>query len=168
MPNSGERELAKSNFSRKTGRASDAGMGLPSHSQKLWPRIVPVLKDFRDKKEETWRKEVQWQGQIGIHHYYWCYGLLTDRSLAWMPSERPNKQLKESDVDTSNKWTEAGNPCRWIRERLDEVEEEDDPIQRPAVSANLNPWDLSDTEPPTRQHRLPALRPWTLIQKRTA
>jgi hypothetical protein len=31
-----------------------------------------------------------------------CYGVLIDRSLAWMPSERPNKQLKESDTDTYN------------------------------------------------------------------
>jgi hypothetical protein len=26
--------------------------------------------------------------------------MLTDRSLAWLFSERPNKQLKESDADT--------------------------------------------------------------------
>ena len=26
-------------------------------------------------------------------------GMLTDRSLAWLPSERPNKQLKEADAD---------------------------------------------------------------------
>jgi hypothetical protein len=32
-------------------------------------------------------------------HYYWCYGVLTNRGLLWLPSERPNKQLKESDAD---------------------------------------------------------------------
>jgi hypothetical protein len=31
-----------------------------------------------------------------------------------------------------------------------EAEEEGDPIGRPAVSTNLEPWDLSDAEPPTR------------------
>jgi hypothetical protein len=38
--------------------------------------------------------------------------------------------------------------------RLAEAEEECDPIWRPAVSINLDPWDLSDTELPTRQHTL--------------
>jgi hypothetical protein len=33
-------------------------------------------------------------------HCYWWYGVLTDRSLAWLPSKRPNKQLQESDTDT--------------------------------------------------------------------
>jgi hypothetical protein len=32
-------------------------------------------------------------------HYYWSYGVLTKRDLSCMPSERPNKQLKESDAD---------------------------------------------------------------------
>jgi hypothetical protein len=30
---------------------------------------------------------------------YWGYGVLTERDLSWWPSERPNKQLKESDAD---------------------------------------------------------------------
>jgi hypothetical protein len=30
-------------------------------------------------------------------HYYWCYGVLTNRSLAWLSSERPNKQLTETE-----------------------------------------------------------------------
>ena len=29
---------------------------------------------------------------------------------AWLPSERPNKQLKVSDALTVNQWTEAGAP----------------------------------------------------------
>jgi hypothetical protein len=37
----------------------------------------------------------------GLWHCYWYCGVLADRSLAWLPSERPNKQLKESDADTS-------------------------------------------------------------------
>ena len=46
----------------------------------------------------------------------------------------------------------------WIRKRLEETEEEGNPIGRPAVSTNLDPWDLSDTEPPTRQHTLADMR----------
>ena len=39
-----------------------------------------------------------------------------------------------------------------MRERLEDIEAESDPIARPAVSINLEPRDLSDIEPPTRQH----------------
>ena len=35
---------------------------------------------------------------------------------------------------------------------MEEAKEEGDPIVRPAVSTNLDPWELPDTEPPTRQH----------------
>ena len=38
----------------------------------------------------------------------------------------------------------------WLK--LEEAEEEGNPIGRPAVSTNLNPKDLSKTGPPTRQH----------------
>jgi hypothetical protein len=38
----------------------------------------------------------------------------------------------------------------------------------PAVSTNLDPWDLSNTGPPTRQHTLANMRPPTHIQQRTA
>ena len=40
-----------------------------------------------------------------------------------------------------NQWTEATDPCGWIRENLEEAEEEEeeDPVGGPAVSINLNP-----------------------------
>jgi hypothetical protein len=81
--------------------------------------------------------------------------------------ERLNKQLKESDADIYQ-WTEAGESCGWIRERLEEAEEEDDLIERAAVSTNLDSWDPSDTEPPTRQHTPAAMRPPAYIHQRTA
>ena len=36
--------------------------------------------------------------------------------------------------------------------KITEAEEKDDPVGGPAISINLDPQDLSDTEPPTRQH----------------
>jgi hypothetical protein len=51
-----------------------------------------------------------------------------------------------------NQWTEAADPCGWIREKLQETEEEGNPVGGPAVTINLDPWDLSDTGPPARQH----------------
>ena len=52
-------------------------------------------------------------------------------------------------------------PLWW--ERLEEAEEEGDPIGRPAVSTNMDLQDLSDTEPPTRQHIPADMRPPTHI-----
>jgi hypothetical protein len=56
-----------------------------------------------------------------------------------------------------------GDPCGWIRENLEEAEEEGDPVE-PAVSINLAPWDFSDTGPQTRQHTLADMRPPTHIE----
>jgi hypothetical protein len=55
-----------------------------------------------------------------------------------------------------------------MRKELEEDEEEGDPIGRTAVSTNLDHQDLSDTEPPTRQHTSSDMRPPTHIQQRTA
>jgi hypothetical protein len=63
-----------------------------------------------------------------------------------------------------NQGTEAADPCGWIREKLEEAEEEGDPVGQPAVSINLLPWGLSDTEPPTGQHTPADKRPLTHIQ----
>jgi hypothetical protein len=42
-------------------------MGLPSQTEKLWPIIVPVWKNYRDTNlEESEKKEVWWQAQRGI------------------------------------------------------------------------------------------------------
>jgi hypothetical protein len=49
MPNSWEREFIMSTTSRK--RASNGGMMLPSHSQKL-TKNLPVSMNFRDKNGE--------------------------------------------------------------------------------------------------------------------
>jgi hypothetical protein len=57
-------------------------------------------------------------------------------------------------IFTPNQWTEDAAPCGWIREKLEETEEESDPVGGPEVSINLDPRDLSDTGPPTRQHSL--------------
>jgi hypothetical protein len=40
------------------------------------------------------------RGGLKAAHYYWGYGMLTEGDLSCLPSERPNKQLKESDTDT--------------------------------------------------------------------
>jgi hypothetical protein len=42
---------------------------------------------------------------------------------------------------------------------MEEVKEDGDPIGNPAISTDLDTQDLSDTDPPTRQHILTGLRP---------
>jgi hypothetical protein len=53
-------------------------------------------------------------------------------------------------------------------EKLKEAEEEGNPVGAPAVSINLDPQDLSDTGPPTRQHVPAVKRPPTHIHQRIA
>jgi hypothetical protein len=67
-----------------------------------------------------------------------------------------------------DQWTEADDPCGQIREKLEEAEEEGDPVGGLAVSINLDPRDLSDTGLPTGQHIPADMRPPTHIQQRTA
>ena len=52
--------------------------------------------------------------------------------------------------------------------RLEEAEEEDDPIGRPSVSTYPDPRELPETGPPTRQHTQAGPRPPTHIQQKKA
>jgi hypothetical protein len=55
-----------------------------------------------------------------------------------------------------NQWTEAADPCGWIKEKM-EVEE-GNPVGGTGVSINLDPWGLSDTVSPTRQNKAADMR----------
>jgi hypothetical protein len=50
---------------------------------------------------------------------------------------------------------------------LEEGEEEGNPVAGPAVSINLDSWDLSDTGTPSRQHTPADMRTPTHIQQET-
>jgi len=45
---------------------------------------------------------------------------------------------------TPSQWTEAADPCDWIREKLKVAEEKGNPIVKAAVSTYLDPQELSD------------------------
>jgi len=87
------------------------------------PVIDPTWDPFQGGGSKAW-------------HYYWCYGMFADRSLAWLSSERLKKQLTETDTDAYTIELKSGTP---VVELGKEVEEEGDPIGRPAVSTNPKP-----------------------------
>jgi hypothetical protein len=108
MPYIGEREFVDPISSRRTGHQVRDGVAIPQ--SKLWPIIVPVWKNSRDGNgEEPEEKKVQWQAQK------WdpaqgetprpdsiteaIESSQKKKNLSWLPSKRPNKQLKEPDAD---------------------------------------------------------------------
>jgi len=82
------------------------------------------------------------------------------------PTDPTSSWKSQIQICAPKQWTEAADPCGWIRGKPEEAEEEGDPIGKPAVSTNQDPWYLSDTEPPTRQHTPADMRARTFIQKR--
>jgi hypothetical protein len=84
------------------------------------------------------------------------------------PLKDPTSSWKcQIQIFASNQRTEAADPCGWISGKLEEAEEECDPVGKPAVSINLDFRDLSDTGTLTRQHIPADMRPPTEIQQRT-
>ena len=157
MSTSGERELVEPTSSRKT-KLQVRGWGfLPSvknsDSDSLTSKRtagIKIEKQLRERRSSDLPKlESSSRGCSKTWHYYWLYGVLTNRCLERLPSERPNKQLTETNADTYQS-TEVLDQCGWIGGRLQESEEEGNHIGWPVVSTNLEPWDLSDTESPTR------------------
>ena len=62
---------------------------------------------------------------------------------------------------------EAADPRVWISGKLEETEE-GYPVGLLAVSINLDPWEVLNTGPPTRQHIPADMKPLTHREQRTA
>jgi hypothetical protein len=73
-------------------------------------------------------------------HSYWCYGVLTDKSLTWLSSESPTSSNRDRwrYLNSINE-LKLGNPCGWIRERLEEADREGYPIGRPQSPLTWTP-----------------------------
>jgi hypothetical protein len=93
----------------------------------------------------------------------WC-AFRQEPSMAalWEAQQATERQMQ---ILIPNQWREAGEPSGWIRKRPEEAEEEGNLIGRPAVSTSLDPRDLSDTEPPIRQHTLADMRPQHIFSR---
>jgi hypothetical protein len=59
---------------------------------------------------------------------------------------------------TANHWTEVRDPYGRVRGRIEGTKGGGNSIGRPTVLTNLDPWGLSETEPPTKEHTLAGLR----------
>ena len=76
------------------------------------------------------------KGRPKAWHYYWGYEVLTKRHLSWLPCERLSSWKSQMQVFTP--MDRAPDPCGWIIEKLEEAEEERDPVAGPAVTINLD------------------------------
>ena len=83
-----------------------------------------------------------------------------------MPSENPNNS--QMQILVPNQWTETADPCGQIREKLEEADEEGDPVEGPEVSINLDLRRISETEPSIRQDTWTGIRSLALVEHRTA
>lgn len=130
MSNSGERELVQPTSSRKTGIKWTNGVAIPQSKT-----LTQNFTCLKEQQGQTWRRDWGKGGPVTSNfgfisrvdskawHYYWCYGVLTD-SLAWLSSERTNKQLTETETDSYiiQPLDRSYRPLWWIRERLEEAE----------------------------------------------
>ena len=140
---------------------------------------VPVWKNCGDKNgEEPKEKEVQWQANIGIQLKGKPQGLTLLLRLWCAYKKGPSMTSLWKTPKTAervrcrylypNNGFKLLTLCDWIKKKLEEIEEEGNPVGGPAISRNLVPQAFSDTEPPTRQHTLADTKPATHIQQRTA
>jgi hypothetical protein len=53
----------------------------------------------------------------------------------------------------ANHWTEVGDSYGRVTGKNKAAEGDCNPIGRPILSTNLDPWELPETKPPTREHK---------------
>jgi hypothetical protein len=56
-------------------------------------------------------------------------------------------------IFTANYWTEVGNPYGRVRGMIERTEGDGNPIGRPTVSINPDPWEPPKTKSPTKEHK---------------
>ena len=88
--------------------------------------------------------------------YYACR---QEPSISALWESPPRNRWKQMQRLTDNHWTELRNSYWRVRERIEDPEGERNSTRRPTESTTLDPWQLSETEPPTKEHKRAELRP---------
>jgi hypothetical protein len=57
-------------------------------------------------------------------------------------------------IPTDKHCKEVGDTYGKVRGRIDGPQGDGNPTGRPTVSTNLDPWELIETKPPTKEHTL--------------
>ena len=60
---------------------------------------------------------------------------------------------------TANHWTEVRDPNGRVRGRIEGAEGDGNPIGRPIISTNTNPWEIPKSKLPVKEHEQAGLRP---------
>jgi hypothetical protein len=60
------------------------------------------------------------------------------------------QQLTEADAEPHTHWSELRECCGRVGKRIGSPGGDTNSIQRPTESSNLDPWGLSETEPPVK------------------
>jgi hypothetical protein len=71
-------------------------------------------------------------------------------------------------IPTDKHWTEVRDSFGRVERRIEVLEGDKNSIGRPTESTNLDPWGLSETEPPTKEHTLVGLRPQNICSRHAA
>jgi hypothetical protein len=98
-----------------------------------------LMENHGQKWSRDWKKHYTETVPTGIHpmcrhqtqHYCCCHGVLEDRSLTWLSSERHYQYLTETDaeqISTVNHCTELSDPNGRVRERTEGAKEDYNPI----------------------------------------
>jgi hypothetical protein len=72
---------------------------------------------------------------------------------------------RQMQILTAKHWTEVWDPYGRDRGRIEGAEGDGNHIGRPTVSSNLDPWELPETEPPTKDPTWTVLKPLTHMKQ---
>jgi hypothetical protein len=70
-----------------------------------------------------------------------------------------SKLLRQMQIIIANHWTEVADSYGRLRERIEGIEEDGNPIGRSTVSNNSELWELPETNLQTKEYTLAGLRP---------
>jgi hypothetical protein len=145
------------------GVGSNRGRVTSTHPQNLQLKIFPAYKICRDRDGvETREMASQWLPQLEVHPMgecqpltlliILCYAFRQEPSIAVSWEASFNSSWKQMQRLTAKYQVKFRESCWRVGDRIEWVREVKNATRRPTESTNLCPWELTVTEPPTREH----------------